>query len=548
MSLFVEISLILGLVALVVTTLERFRLPPLLGYILVGIFVGPSAFHLIQSTDMLESFSHFGVIILLFIIGIHLSPAVLKELGFRAIAIGCLQVLMSTVLGAGVFFLLDFSLAQSMLLGLTFAFSSTILVLKLLGDAKDLDSLHGRIAIGVLIIQDVIVSFALVFLGNTQENKLLFPNAGLFTHIATIITLCLSLFILQKNVLPKILSMLARNQESLFVFSLAWGFCIASLFSLAGLSLEIGALLAGVILSTSDYAEEISSRLKPLRDFFILIFFVTLGTAIAPHSVLELLVPCVLLVIFVIFVKPLLIVFLMQRFGYHRKTSLKTALSLGQLSEFSFILVALWLKTGWLPASAVTITSVVGILSIVFSTFTIPNLESIEEKLLPFLPNLRKSGTNSPKIQRQYTALLIGYNRVGEQLLTALKKREFKSLIIDFDPKQVEELELKKIKHVYGDAGDLEFLQNLPSESLKVVISTLPTVETNLVVCKYFGSQTNPATLLFFAHSNHDAELLYQAGASFVVVPHSQAAQTLSNLLERFKKKKKRFSRIANLR
>ncbi len=545
MSLFIEISLILGFIALLLIILERFRLPPLLGYIATGMLIGPNALQLIQSTEVLSAFSEFGVIILLFIVGIHLSPTVIKELGIRVIAIGSLQVAMSTLIGSAVFFLLDFSVLQAILLGLTFALSSTILVLKLLGDAKQLESLHARIAIGILIIQDIIVSLALIFLGNSANQHILIANYSFFLQLGLVVALVGSLLLIQSYFLPKLLPIIARNQESLFVFSLAWGFAIASLFSLVGLSPEIGALFAGVLLSTSDFAEEISSRLKPLRDFFVLIFFVTLGTAISFSSVADLIIPCLLLVFFVVVIKPMIIVLLMQKFGYHRRVNVKTALSLGQLSEFSFILVAIWLKTGWLTDSAVTLTTIVGIIAILISSLVIPQLETIEQRIIPLLPRLRKTGNQTSKKPTQYSALLIGYNRVGEQLLKSLKQREFKTLVVDFDPKQVEILEAKKVKHLYGDASDLEFLQSLPTEALRVVISTLPTVEINLVICKYFQSLLKPATLLFFASSKQDAYQLYQAGAAFVIVPHHQAADTLGSLVERFGHDKRKYARVA---
>lgn len=545
MSLFIEISLILGFIALLLIILERFRLPPLLGYITTGMLIGPNAFKLIQSTEMLNALSEFGVIILLFIIGIHLSPSVLKDLGIRVIIVGCLQVVLSTLIGSAVFFLLDFSVLQAILLGLTFALSSTILVLKLLGDAKQLESLHARIAIGILIIQDIIVSLALIFLGSSTNHPLLIADNSFFLQLGIIVTLISSLVLIQFYLLPKLLPIIARNQESLFVFSLAWGFAIASVFLLAGLSPEIGALFAGVLLSTSDFAEEISSRLKPLRDFFVLIFFVTLGATITFSTVADLIIPCLLLVFFVVVIKPLVIIFLMQKFGYHRKVNIKTALSLGQLSEFSFILVAIWFKTGWLSDSAVTITTIVGITAILISSLVIPQLESIEQRIIPFLPKLKKTGNQTSKKPPQYSALLIGYNRVGEQLLKSLKQREFKTLVVDFDPKQVEILEAKKIIHLYGDASDLEFLQSLPADALKVIISTLPTLEINLVVCKYFQSLPKPATLLFFASSKQDAYQLYQAGAAYVIVPHHQAADALGNLVERFGHDRRKFAKLA---
>ena len=547
MSLFLEISLILALVAVAVVILEKFRLPGLLGYLLVGFLVGPSASHILQSTEVFSSMAHFGVIILLFIIGIHLSPEVLKDLGFRVLLIGCLQIVLTAVLGILIFLALDFSILQAALLGLLFAISSTIVVLKLLGDTQELESLHGRIAIGILIIQDIVVSIALLFLGSKNPSDAGIFQTSMLQHVLVVAGLLAILFLLNKYLLPRLLPLIARNQESLFIATLAWGFSIAGLFSFVGLNLEIGALLAGVLLSTSEYAEEIASRLKPLRDFFVMLFFVELGTTISPNSILELLVPAILLLVFVSVIKPLAIIYIMQRFGYHRRPSFKTGVSLGQLSEFSFILAAVWLTNGWLSPAAVTLTTLVGIASISLSTVSISNLDWLEKTLQPLLPKLKSTGKKQAKQTTRFTAMLLGYNRVGEQLYASLKKREFSTLVIDFDPKQVEELQSKRIKHRYGDAGDLEFLQSLPLETLKIVISTLPSLETNLVICKFFAAHPTQATLLFFAHTLKDAEKLYDAGASFVVVPHAQAAQTLSSLLERFGHDKRRYARVANI-
>lgn len=545
MSIFVEVSIILCLVAVVVVLLEKFRLPPILGYIGIGLLIGPQALHLLQSPEILESLSHFGVIILLFIVGIHLSPEVIKDLGIRVLLIGCLQILFSVVVGAIVFSLLDFTVFQSALLGLLFAFSSTILVLKLFGDAHELETLHGRVAIGILIIQDVVVSIALIFLGSNGGSGEQLLQLNMLQQGLSLIGLVAILFGLNRLVLPRILPVIARNQEVLFIAALAWGVGIASAFYLVGFSLEIGALLAGVLLSTSEFAEEISSRLKPLRDFFVMLFFVTLGTAIAPQSVLQLLVPSLLLIVFVSVIKPLIIMFLMQQFGYHRRSSYRTGVSLGQLSEFSFILAALWLSNGWLNEAAVTLTTVVGVATIGLSTLAIPNFSWLEKYILPLLPAFKQRGTSATKRSIKYSALLIGFNHVGEQLYTSLKKRDFTPLVIDFDPKQVEELQTKRIRHRYGDAADLEFLQSLPAKTLKLVVSTIPSLETNLIVCKHFANEPRPMALLFFASSTHDAEKLYDAGASFVVIPHAQAAQTLSTLLERFGHDHRKYARAA---
>ena len=278
MEIFQEISLIL-LLALIVSTVMRYLKQPLIiGYIFTGLIVGPSLLNVLSSTETVELFSKIGITSLLFIVGLGLSPKVIKELGIVSLATGLGQVVFTSVVGYFLGIILGFTPIQAIYISIALTFSSTIIILKLLSDKGDLNKLYGRIAVGFLLVQDLVATIILVIISSISK-----VDAGsslaleLFLILLKGFVLLIALFYISSFLLKKFTNFLSNSQEYLFIFGLSWGLGIASVYHLLGLSVEIGALVAGVTLSMAPFAVEISSRLKPLRDFFIILFFILLG-------------------------------------------------------------------------------------------------------------------------------------------------------------------------------------------------------------------------------------------------------------------------------
>ncbi len=534
MEFFVEISLLLLSVSAISFVLFGLKQSLILGYILTGILLGPAGFNFIQSKDIIQLLSQFGIVILLFIIGLHLSPKAIKEIGLRIIILGVIQVALTSWLGWGLGLALGFDWQKAIFIGLALAFSSTIVILKILADQGDIQTLFGRVAVGFLIIQDVIVSIMLIFMGAMSGASTSF--GFLVLNLILKVSLLLALiYFLSRFLLPEFLHLAARSSELLFIFSLTWGVSVAALFHILGLSLEIGALVAGVALATSEYAEEISSRLRPLRDFFIVLFFLLLGSQLNLVSMGKLWLPVILFSLFVIFVKPLLVIVIMELVGFHKKTSFQVGVSLAQISEFSLIMAALGLEMGLIDREITTIITLVGIFSIAFSTYIIPRINQI----YPFWSHaldwlqFRKISSHSWRRPREPEVVLFGFNRVGKFLFDKFKQFGLKSLVIDLDPASIALLDKLKIPYMYGDAGDVEFLNDLPLGKAKLAISIIPDLETNLLLVKKIKAVNEATLVIVFAKEKHEAEALYEIGTTLVMMPEQIGAQRIIYYLRR---------------
>ena len=301
MSLFFELSIIIVVAAALSGLMRLLKQPIIIGYILTGLLLGPQFLNLIRSTETVSIFSEMGIAILLFIVGLHLSPREIKDVGGKAFITGSIQVLLTAFFGFLISRYFGFPYIESIYLGAAFSFSSTIIVLKLLSDKRDLEKLYGRITVGVSLFQDIIAAFALIFASSFSNGGAQLPNFILLVIKGLLLTLIISL--VSVYVLPTLSTFFARSQEYLFLFSLAWGFGLGALFGFLKFSVEIGALVAGVSLSMSPYSQEISSKLKPLRDFFVVIFFILLGSKISFVDFNHLLVPFVVMLLLIVFLK-----------------------------------------------------------------------------------------------------------------------------------------------------------------------------------------------------------------------------------------------------
>ncbi|RMD67463.1 cation:proton antiporter [Candidatus Parcubacteria bacterium] len=318
MEAFGEIAVLIGVAAVVSGVMRLLRQPLIIGYILTGLLVGPFLFNVIHSQEILNLFSEIGISFLLFIVGLSLTPTVIRRFGRIALLTSIGQVFATLLVILVIALILGFPPLTAIYLGIALAFSSTIIVLKLLSDKRDFESLYGKIAVGFLLVQDFIALFLLFFL----------PLASVEQENATIVSvrfiigilLAVVIFFLASYSFKKFSSALSRSQEFLFLFSIAWGLGVAALFKYFGLSPEAGALIAGVSLSTLPWHHEVAARLKPLRDFFIILFFIFLGSKLSIAELPNLLVPALIFSAVVLLGKPLILMAIMGLEGYRKKT------------------------------------------------------------------------------------------------------------------------------------------------------------------------------------------------------------------------------------
>lgn len=533
MAPFWELTGLLVVTTCVSALMKLIKQPLVVGYILAGILVGPSFLNIVHDVEMLHLFSKFGITILLFIVGIHLSPKVIREVGKVSLITGVGQVLVTSTLGFIISLFLGLDRVAALYVSIALTFSSTIIVLKLLSDRGDIQSLYGKIAIGFLLVQDIIATLILIAVSSVASSSSVsiggiialtfLKGAGLFVGV----------YLISRWLLPKMVEFAASSSELLFLFSIAWGLGFAYIFNYFGLSIEIGALIAGVSLSSNDFAEEISSRLRPLRDFFITLFFVTLGSEMILTTNSAVLIPVIIFSLFVLIGNPIIMIIIMNLLGYHKKTGYMAGLTVAQISEFSLILATLGMSVGHISKEVLTIITLVGLLTIAGSSYMIlyaDKLYPVMSKILAIL-EIKKHNKTAQTRKSGIDVYLFGFNRVGNTLLSFFKKQGYVTGIVDFDPAAKERLETKHKNMFYGDAGSVEFLDELQFDKTKLIVSTVTEFETNMTLTKYVTSKKPSIIAIIFAQTAQQAIDLYAAGAAYVILPHFVGANHTISLI-----------------
>ncbi len=532
-NLFLEVALLLSLTTVVSLVLHKLKQPLILAYLFSGILAGPQVFGLIHSEETLSFLSKLGITALLFIVGLSLSPKVVREVGGVSFLAGSGQVILTAAFGFVIAFLFGYSWINALYISLALTFSSTIVALKFLQDRRELGTIYGKISIGILLVQDVTATCALVVVtalsagaSDWQSFAIVFLKA---------ILLGLGVTAVSKLILPSLTKVFASSQEFLLLFSIAWGTGVAALFQYTGFSIEIGALAAGVALSTSAYHFEISSKMKVLRDFLVAIFFIVLGSELHFGSIEALILPAIILSLFVLIGKPIILMSLMGTIGYGRNVSFRTGLTMAQISEFSLVLMALAYSLGHVGDEVVLLVTIIAMATFAFSSYMLAASDWLTDKLwnrLAFFER-RKPILDKKKLER-VDALLFGCHRLGHDFLPLLKASYKKYLVVDFDPATIEELKRRKIPAVYGDADDNEFLDEIDLSKVKLLISTLPDVETNLFLLNKVRKHQEEMITIMMAHSAEEAILLYNNSADYVILPHFLGGSYATLLLDKY--------------
>lgn len=530
-DIFIQLSLLL-LVVLGVSFITRLlRQPLIIGYILSGIIVGPFFLNLLKMNDTISSFSEFGIAFLLFIVGLHLSPRVIKEVGKVSLITGIGQVVFTSVIGYFIGLALGFSPIVSIYIAIALTFSSTIIIMKLLSDKDALEKLYGKISIGFLLVQDLIAIIILIIVSS-------FSSGLSMTSIVTETLvkgaiLVLILAPLSYYVLPKLSRFFAKSQEFLFLFAIAWGLGLSALFFYAGFSIEIGALIAGITLSLSPYSYEISSRLKPLRDFFIISFFLILGSQIIFLDISKLIIAAVIFSLFILIGNPLIVMILMGLLGYTKRTGFMAGLTVAQISEFSLILVALGVKIGHLSQEILSFVTLIGLVTIAGSTYMIMYSDKVYPFLSKYLSIFEKKNSREESLQeKKYDYILFGENRIGFSIMKSFMKTKKKYIIVDFNPNRVNDLCKKGINCIYGDVSNSELLDFLKIDKAKLVVSTVPEPEVNFMLLHKLKKNKN-IIIIVTARQISEAFQLYKEGADYVILPHFLGGEYTSIIIEK---------------
>ncbi len=541
MSGIIELAVIVCLAAILGIVAKFLKQPLVLAYIGTGIVIG-----LIQksmgsftfaSADVFHLFSELGIMFLLFLIGLEMNYTSLKTVGKTSVIVGLGQIAFTFTFGIILATLMNFSLVHAAYIAIALTFSSTIIIIKLLSDKKSLDSLYGKISIGFLLVQDFVVILMLIILTGIDAGEGIVFEKLVQTLIIGII-LFGAMLLLGRKLFPYLFRQIAKSQELLFLVSLAWVFGMVALIHLLqdmtgiAFSIEVAGFLAGLALANSSEHFQIANRIKPLRDFFILIFFVILGSSIIFYDFSNLGFPIIIFSIFVLIGNPLIVMMIMGLgMRYRKRTSFMAGITVAQISEFSLILAALGLRLDHLTEEIVALIAAVAIVTITISTYMVVYSEKIFSIISPVLSFFERKKTREDVTFSDFSKpiILIGYDRTGRSIASMLPKE--KLLIIDFNPDIIKELDESGYSYFYGDIIDPLIFDNIPFSESEIIISTSPNIEDNINLLMGIRLAGKKGRVILRAESGEDAKLLYERGADYVFVPLYSSGHYLGKIL-----------------
>lgn len=532
-----ELAVIISIAACLGVAAKLLKQPIILAYLATGLIIGYFGFFNLADKETFQLFSSIGIMFLLFLVGLEINYTSLRLVGKSALIIGLGQLVFTFIIGFLIALFFGFNNLISAYIAIALTFSSTIIVVKLLSEKKDLNSLYGKISVGMLLVQDFVAILLLIFLAGIKTDKgMVF--ADIFLTVVKGGILFVLMLYLGRKIFPLIFNKAARSQELLFLISLAWVFAVAAVVKKIGFSLEIGGFLAGLALANSAEHFEISGRIKPLRDFFILIFFAILGSSIIFSGFSGLILPIIVLSIFVLIGNPLIVLIIMWLLGYRKRTSFLTGLTVAQISEFSLVLAALGFKLGHINKDIVSLITAVGVITIALSSYLIIYADSIFKRLSPYLKFFERKNLKEDEFQiKEFNKpiILIGSHRTGQSIAFNLPKEDL--LIIDFDPEIIAQLKKRGYEYIFGDIADREIFEKANFVQARLIISTSPDLEDNLTLLSQLSVLPNRKNLkvVLRARTEKEAEILYNPptgeGADYVLLPHFTAGQYLGKTI-----------------
>jgi Kef-type K+ transport system membrane component KefB len=537
-SVFQELAVLLAIAAAIGIVGLLLRQPLIVSFIATGIVVGGDVLGVIRATEQFDLLAEVGISVLLFLVGLKLDLQVIRSLGKVALATGLGQVAFTAIIGFLICLALGLDATTSAYVAVALTFSSTIIIVKLLSDKRELDTLHGRIAVGFLIVQDIAVVAAMVVLSalgvRTEDSPAGFGVAGVFASGVAMLA-AVGLFI--RYAAEPLTRLVARIPELLVIFALAWAVLFAAAGDWLGFGKELGGLIAGVSLASTSYREAIASRLASLRDFLLLFFFVGLGSRLDLDLLGAQVGPAIVLSLFVLIGNPLIVMAIMGIMGYRKRTSFLAGLTVAQISEFSLVFMVLGLTLGQVAQEGLGLVTLVGLITITLSTYMIVYSHTLYRWLEPLLGVFeRKVPVAEMEVEEsgdhaRYDVILFGLGRYGSVIGRTLIERGLSVLGVDFDPEAVRGWRSAGLHATYGDAADTEFVATLPLSSAKIVIVATPPLAPGLthedyriILMSNLRSAGFAGRIAVRCLDANDRERIKKAGAEVALSPFEDSA------------------------
>jgi Kef-type K+ transport system membrane component KefB len=545
-GIFFELTLVLIVAGLIAVLVSFFKQPSIIAYILTGLIIGPLGYYHLHQAEAFNALAQIGITLLLFMVGLELDITQLKRIGRSALYTGLGQVALTTAFGFLILRAMHFSVTSALFIAPALTFSSTIIVVKLLTEKRDLQSLYGKLVVGIFLTQDLVAILILVGLSSfAPAGNSIYAGLPVWQNMIMLLVRALILILLvwwvSARVFPKVLKIIGKSDELILVFGLAWALGLAVFVSLPfmGFTLEIGGFLAGLALAKSAMHYEISARIRSLRDFFIIIFFIVLGSQLVFANVSQLSWPAMVLSLFVLIGNPLIVMLLLGAFGYKPRTGFLAGVTVGQISEFSLILMALAYKLGFVSLSDVGLVTLVGIITFSLSSYMILHAGKIYEFLYPvlkifdFRKGIAEKGLRDVALKNH--VILVGAHRMGHHLADALQKLDRPFVVVDFNPEIIEQYKERNILAICGDISDPYIQEQVNLRHAKVIISTVPDLDDNLALVaavkkQALKSRARPK-LIFMAQDEDEIKHLYAQDIDYVISPHFMGGLHLAKIL-----------------
>lgn len=542
-SLLFDIGIVIIFATIIAYAARLLRQPLIVAYVIAGVLIGPLGLGLITNIDDIRTLAELGVAFLLFIVGLEIDVKKLRAVGAVTILGGTLQIIITFLIGFALAGGLGFDSVLSIYIGLLVAFSSTMIVTKLLIDRNEIQSLHGRIMIGILLLQDLAVILLLPLLtsitgGISYElvGETIVKGLGLFA-IA---------IVLNRFIFPKLLDFAAGMREMLFLTAVSVVFVFIWVSSFLGFSIVIGAFIAGIALGNFPYKLEIVGETRSLMNFFSIIFFTSLGMSLSFVVIYNLFIPFILLLGLILIIKPLILAFLYLFMGYGTRTSSLIGIGLGQASEFSFIIAAQGLLLGQLTLQQYSLLISVVVVSMVLTPYLMKirnRFHGIYSPIGRFLlknkihRNRKIRKMEAPPDELKGHVIVFGCDVMGNEVVKYLKRQRKRFVVVDHNPEKIRELKNRGIFCVYGNADHEDLLKRLRFPKARAIIITIPDDDASAFVIKKAKKLNKKIKIIARARYQEDAERLQRAGANIVVLPEYISGKRMVRELKKILKK-----------
>ncbi|AOV95316.1 hypothetical protein AQV86_05360 [Nanohaloarchaea archaeon SG9] len=522
-ALMIITAAVLGAVA------RKTKQPTVIAYIITGLLLGPFFLDIIAETEGTKLLGELGLSFLLFLIGLEIKLDEIREIFSEVSVIAVAQISVSAVLGylAGQAF--GFSFIESVFVAASFTFSSTAVVVKLLSSKDEISTLPGKIGVGVLLIQDVVVVLLLALLSTSAST----PSqiVASIAEIAVMISVIAGVsYLSSEKLLPRVFRKVSENRQAFFIHGVTWAFLFITLSDSLGVSTEIGAFFAGLSLAQLPYSHELIEEIRPLTDFFMAVFFINIGLGLTGNALSTYMVEAFVAASILMIGKFAVLFFTIDRLKFTPETSLKSALNLSQMSEFSLILGSLGVSKGLISPEIFGFISLTMIITVGFSSYFIVFNEKIYRRFEHLLARIDSEAKKDVDVDvLEDHALIIGYDFIGRRSAEILDDAYERVMVVDRNSNNVNRLSRSSYEYIYGDFGHGEIRNASQIDKADFILSLVPDINVNRKIVE----EASPEAAVFVkGDSLEDATELYDLGAHYVIQKNELVGEKMGEYLK----------------